>query len=569
MITLSEINDRLLEQNQPLKSAAEDLGMINASIVKMTGGIDALLNQFERDKLQDIEDERERKTEAKVSKPPLQGSDKSKTGGLFGGNFLESLKSGGLIGLGAGLVSALPGFLLKRGLPALLANAFADEIANYVEEATGSEALGDSVFRGLKLGSLGLLISKRLGLIGFAIGAVLTPENRAKFEELGINLEEIGTKLGQLFGVELPSMAAVSATISDTVGGAIDSITALTEGDLEGFSDDIGSLAATIAGLGLLLKPGGTFRLLFKKIPMLAASIAGLNVAAKGAIPKDTAVTAAPAAMGRADMIKEATKLSPKQLAAAGLERTAAGGIVQQGTTKIASNEMLKGALEKSSASKFPKLGKFLRAPGIGYLFAAYDLYSILSGPGDASSKVAPLAGVLASVLGSGGGALLGATLGSFVPGFGTAIGAGLGGIAGFLGAGAVGTGLAQYLMGQKVDAFGMGFGWINDLLNSGQAPKLPTTGAGSDQSFDEFGNIGASGSTSAPAKVSAAAPVTGPILNDMVDQRAQASSAPIVVYNDSSNKSVNTSTSGGAVVSAPLGYAGINQSDWNDYLKA
>ena len=107
-----------------------------------------------------------------------------------------------------------------------------------------------------------------------------------------------------------------------------------------------------------------------------------------------------------------------------------------------------------------------MRLPGIAYLFGAYDIYGILSAPGPIEKKIAPLAGVISAVLGSGGGALLGAALGSFLPGPGNIIGGAMGGALGYFYSDMIGKGLAQYLLGQKVDAFGGGIGVFNDLLN-------------------------------------------------------------------------------------------------------
>ncbi len=46
-----------------------------------------------------------------------------------------------------------------------------------------------------------------------------------------------------------------------------------------------------------------------------------------------------------------------------------------------------------------------------------------------------------------------------------------LGGIAGAMVGDTLGTALAQWLVGEKVDAFGWGFGWINDIINGGKGP--------------------------------------------------------------------------------------------------
>lgn len=569
--TLSDLNDQLVEQNKSQSQTTDELGTLNTSVVRMTTGIEALLRQFETDKLQDLENEREQQTQNRrvVSSVSRNTSSTGTSGnGLFGGDFLEKLKTGGLLGLGAGLISALPGFLLKRGLPSLLANAFADEIADYVEDATGSEALGDAVFRGLKLGSLGLLISKRLGLIGFAIGAVLTPENREKFEELGSNLQEVGDKLANLFGVELPEMSKLAESISSTVGNAADGINSLiTDGfDSEEFQSNIGSIGASLAGLAFLFKPLGTVSLMLKTIAypfkklysgfkalggliLGGTAINNLNKTQIGEISKEDIqrMNTKQIQGMSADDIKKLEGEGYKVNQKTGSVTTLKGNPVSPDQVRSSmSNLGMENPLNQAAAKKYSKFGKLLKVgrsiPFLGTLLSAGTLGAILMSDASENEK----ADTIGRLFGGAAGALalgaIGATAGPF------------GAIAGAIGGGLLGDELGSYfakwIMGGGLSAGGLG-------------------GSESVGDYGEFGNIG-NEYTNETSKISAPTPVMAPMINDLNSQLQSIASntQPVVVYTDASNNSV-TQAGGEAVVSAPLGYAGISQSDWNDYLKA
>ena len=125
-------------------------------------------------------------------------------------------------------------------------------------------------------------------------------------------------------------------------------------------------------------------------------------------------------------------------------------------------------------AKKFPKLAKSMKfltkIPMIGKLFLAGPLiYALASGAG--KKEIAPIIG---QIFGGVGGAALGGMLGGLIGVAGgplALITAALGGIAGAMVGDTLGTALAQWLVGDKVDAFGFGFGWINDIINGGKGP--------------------------------------------------------------------------------------------------
>jgi len=134
-----------------------------------------------------------------------------------------------------------------------------------------------------------------------------------------------------------------------------------------------------------------------------------------------------------------------------------------------------KASMIDKTLKKFPKLAKampFLRKlPIVGKVFTAGTIAMALAG-GAGKKELIPMIGGL---FGGVGGGILGAALGGVLGLSGgpvalvTSI---LGGIGGAMMGDTLGTGIAQWLMGEKVDAFGWGFGWVNDILNGGKGPE-------------------------------------------------------------------------------------------------
>lgn len=559
MATLADLNEKLAKQNEHEVEQTK-------SIDNMARSLASLVETFKRDELDQLErdieskkDKAERSTKAQASKPESKG--------LF-----DDFSLAGLAGFATGMIAALPGFLLKRGLPAILAKMFADEIANYVESATGSKSLGDAIYRGLNLGALGLLISKKLGVIGFFSGVLLDASNREKLEALGGTLKEFGDKVAQFFGAEgLPKFDEAMSWIVDTFGKAIDFLTSgigylsllmkedKTAKDIEAMEEDLQILGANVDDFAIAI---GGLALMFKSVRKLigsmvmgigAATAAGAKALVGGgavAATSGAAVAGAGAAtaLSREQMIKEASTMSNKQLAKLGMEKTAAGGIVQKGTTKAVSNEALKGALDMKASAKFPRMAKFLRFGPVAGLLAAYDIYSILSQPGSVDDKVAALGGVLGGILGAGGGVALGAAMGSIFPGPGTLIGGVLGGGIGYFAGDTVGKGLAQYLLGQKVDA--MPFDTLNDMLNNPSTNSSTSGGrAGVNESIGE--RAGALNSQASPSF----RPATGENLQTLSAEQATMNNAPASAnIVDASDKSVSVINNSGMTVTGPIG---------------
>lgn len=276
-LTLAELNEKLIEQNTQQTEVLVD---IKSNIGQLNSRMGMFAERFKSDRLRDAEAERE----AKKNK----GKDET-DGGPYGKGKLPSekkplldfLPEGGVFGLGAALARALPGFLIGRALPAFLAKAFADEIADYIESATGSKTLGDAIYRGLNLGALGLLFGKKLGAIGFIAGALLDENNQKQLNLLGIELSTFGDNLAKMFGLDaLPSFTEALQWVTKTFGNAIKFLSSglsylnilmkdnPTEFDEAQMKKDADILKSTIddfgLGIGMLalaISPGGTLAL--------------------------------------------------------------------------------------------------------------------------------------------------------------------------------------------------------------------------------------------------------------------------------------------------------------------
>jgi len=483
-MSLQAISDQLNDQNKELLSQGEVMKENNTQLETLNRNFSNFLIKLESNETDELETQAEERLEKSRAR---QAEARPKTSGNLFGSMENTLMGLGIPGMGALLGRGLVGGLVRGGLAYIMAEAVAD----YLNSQGFSEEVSDAVGRGLTGYGILRVFGKRLGAIGLIGGALATPENieatktqlTKLVESFEIGWGKFSTWFDGVFGVEglIPTTDEIVAKINNIVGDSLTGLNAFLRGDFnsEEFYKNLDDMAITFGALALMLKPGGTLKVLVKSIAKLAGAalaLSGLNKAAKSLVPPGTTpgvTTASKAKLDRGQLTQQAGKLSAKQLSAEGLYKAKDGAIIDKKTNKVVSAERLNSAVTNAdAASKFPRVAKFLRAPGIGYLFGAYDIYSILNSPGSMESKIAPLAGVLSAVLGSGGGAMLGAALGSVFPGPGTLVGGALGGIAGWLGAEAVGKGLAQFMLGQKVDSFGYGFGWVNDMLNGIGAPK-------------------------------------------------------------------------------------------------
>lgn len=562
MATLADLNEKLKQQNQAEERQTEVLGQVNQSIDRLNGSLSSLLDAFKRDELENLEKEREKgREERRVVKSTTPKTEDSK--GLF-----DFLPQGGLFGLGAALASQLPKFLLGRALPALLAKMFADEIADYVESATGSKALGDAIFRGLNLGALGLLLGKKFGAIGFIAGVLLDSGNRAKLDQLGDTLASFGDNLAKMFGLDgLPTFNEAFKFVTDTFGKAIEFLISgtsylsnlmkkdKTSEDLEKMNEDLDILGENwddfgiaIAGLAVMFRPLGTISLILKAIAApFKMAYAGLKrlggLVLGGAALKEFDKTQ----MGEitkgdlqkmnvrqiqgmsAEDIKrlegEGYKVNQKTGAVTDLKGQGVAADKVRGTM---SRLGMENPLNQAAAKKYSKFGKLLKVgrsiPFLGTLLSAGTLGAILMSDASENEKADTIGRLFGGVAGAAALGGLGSLAGPF------------GAIAGAIGGGLLGDELGSYfakwIMGGGLTSGGRGIGEsIGD--------------------YGEFGHLGASASqASAPY-----APMSGTILRDVADQSvAMQNTSGGVNMLDTSDKSITVNNSSGVTMAGPMG---------------
>lgn len=519
-----------------------ELEAVNKSLDEQTVGqgrlIDAVedLVRLQRRNLDDLESKIEDKDDddAPAAAPPPRGA---------GGGGSSGFKMPGIPSLGAmpGLAAMAATSLLKRGVPGLLLTAFADEVGDLVTSKTGNKEIGDAVERGMVAGGILSIFSKRLGIIGGLIGAAMTDENQAKakelFEkELQPKFNEFRDAVGDL-GFKLPTVNEMLTGLSSTMGGALDSLTALAKGDFKGFGENLTSLGLTAAGIFAMLAPGSALRLGMKGVSLAAAGLGATLPKTK--TPTPTVGPPGGGGPGTAPPPAAKTPAVPK-----GTALSQSGNLMKAGVdgkaTVVPAGESQKAKFLKSSkaVAKFPKLLKalnFIRGiPGIGALAAVAELATM------DPVTVEGLAGVLGGLGGSTLGAIAGGIVGSVLPGPGTLVGTILGGGAGYFFGGAIAEGLAQFLMGKTVDAFPKWMG-INQLLNgSGGDAATPSPSTGNISSGIDGGLAAAAagGGMSTPPRT------TGASVAQSVNQFEMNRAQPAQVINaPSTNMSIGQST--------------------------
>lgn len=517
--TLADINKELVKQNDTLVGVGKEIG-------KVSSGLETFLRNMASDRYDQLERDREaaaqqrKEQQTEQSKPePKMPSGK----GLFGDMF-ENIKGGLGLGTGAGLVAALGGFLLKRGLPALLANVFADEIADFIESETGSAELGDAVHRALKLGSFGLLLGKRFGLFAAVIGGLLTPENQQKLSVMGDNLEEAGRNLEQFFGVSLPNLEQISTFITGSFGEGLDAINAALEGDSEKFIENLDGLAVSISALALLLKPRGTIAL---AIAGVTAAVAGVKKAAAalkpGGIPN---VNQKLPGVITPDKQGYVTSQSGERFKATSPQ----GKMIIQASKDRALRAMgeasgMSGQKALDVAKKYPRFGKLLGVlngiPGANIALNAGMLALILMDEKTSpDQKIKSGAGLFAGI----GGSAIGAALGTAIfPGLGTAVG----GVGGYFLGDALGQYVMEWLLGNRNDIDS----GLKKMIESNQDI---TTGEFEDITQDTASTPTPVVRTSAP--IMTPTPLTGYNIMEMANEFAARSAQPIVIASGDTN---------------------------------
>lgn len=470
--TLADISKGIQKSNDTLEETLKSQLAMNSSQDRLI----ALLNDTsdrmkfagtdgQGDKLEAEREKKEAKQEAGSSRGILGRAKDSAMGG-FG---LGAMGAGLLAKAGGGL--ALASALGMKGIRSALIVGLANEAGNIVEDYTGSAEAGKTVERGMVAGGIGLLFGKRIGAISAVIGAALTDENQEKLKELGKALEPAGIALKESLaklGVKLPTATEALNGVTSTVGNAIDGLTALAEGDFKAFGSQLDDLALSFAGLFALMRP-------MKSLSLLKGAVVGSSKALR---------TGAAAVTG---MNKPLPNIKPPK----GTVYSKAGNLMKAGVDGLATavpatlkEQAMALGNATGSIAKFPKLMsalKFIRGvPGLGALL----------GIGEIAMMDPPTVDGVAGVLGGLGGATLGTLAGGLVGAAGgpaALVTAAVGGGLGYFLGDALAKGLAQMLMGKKVDAFPEWSG-LNGLLNGSPEPEsqLPSAASTPTLSLDD-----------------------------------------------------------------------------------
>ena len=257
-----------------------------------------------------------------------------------------------------------------------------------------------------------------------------------------------------------------------------------TKGIFSGIAKRFTNLAASLKnivpkiGTTIANTVGGMFTGIRDRLATIAAKAAGL---------------AAPLVNKVKNVVKPIATLMGGGASKAGKVAAKVGGYASKGIKAVGSAA---GGLAKSGVDifkKFPKYAKVAKIAGklplIGPIISSALMIGILTGKGSKKEKAKQIGGLVGSV----GGAVVGGALGAMI---GTA-GGPLALVTGLLGAiggsflgDNIGTAMGQYMLGEKIDAFGWPFNWVDDILNgksSGKIDKKLAEGGGGD------GGVGAS----------------------------------------------------------------------------
>ena len=470
-ITLGTINDTLNKVEDNTENTSRG---ISSFVDYLKGKQDKSLEAMREEKAQ-----QQKVAAATGSSSTSEG--KSGSGFSFG-------KIGKILG-GLSLAKLAPMIgkkLLTRVLGPLAIATFADDIVEYLlPEGFENKAIKDALSGGLTGGAIGFMVGGPLGAaIGAGIGALMKNENFKKaVTELGETLKVQGEallkeikptvirfkdsfiNLFKSLGITPEGVTEGIAKTLNAIGNAaasgVESLTKIAKGEFSGM--DLVKGITFLGTVAAVLMPG-KFMKLFGMLAMMAKG--GIGKTLRGVLAGGGAMMASAATMlGLGGKDKDmVTAKSGKQY-----HKDSPQGKMIQTMTKKTGETAAKGtAAAASGIAKYPKLAKALsvlrRVPLIGGIAALAQI---------ATMNPVTVDG-LAKILGGVGGGAIGATLGAF----GGPLGIFAGGLAGMFAGETLGLAAAQFLMGKKVDAFGFGFGWVNDLLNGVQGKGDTTTTA-------------------------------------------------------------------------------------------
>jgi len=471
-----------------LAAINETLTRVDDNTETTSKGINSFVNYLRDNKRKDLEAAREAKNVV-TKNTQATAADATQRGGKSGGGLLDGVRN---ILAGASLAKLAPLLgktLLKRVLgPAAIA-MFAEDIVEYLlPEGFENTAIKDALTGGLQGAAIGFAVGGPLGAaIGAGIGALMKNEKfKAAITELGKNLKDMAkdvydkieptvvnfknqflelfdtlgiTKEGVVGGV-----AGALKFIGDAAASGVESLNKVIKGDFGDLGENIGKAALFVGSLIGILKIGKIAKL-FKKLGALGLTAAG------GAILSMFKSKDAPEVDTKP---KPDVKPKPGSVVKSASGKLMLAGADGQATVNKAPPGSKIGDMPKKSVlnnfKKFPKLGaaaKFLRAiPGVSMLMSLGEL---------ATMNPLTVDGV-AGVLGGLGGGTLGAMIGTLLPGI-PGLNTLVGGTVGYFLGDALFKGLAQFLLGKKVDAFPE---FMNDLIN-GKDTKSNKPSVGSD----------------------------------------------------------------------------------------
>lgn len=415
---------------------------------------------------------------------------------------------------------------------------------------------GSGLFAGLKkglfaglLGAAGLLIMDNFDTI------VNIFKNLGKLLQDIINSEAVQWAMTKLKEIDWAgAFTSIFTTVKDLATSFFEGVKKITEGDY------IGAITENWDGIGAAVLALLAFSSTARKVVGLA--IKGAIAAGKLALGAFTKGKDIPTERQN-KYIKEAKKAgvvakpkpgtSSAPKIGANVTGPAAGSLKPP---QMTGGTGPKVDIAKQAASKFPRFGALSKVatkiPVIGTLLSAGALAAILAGDGSKEEKVSGVAGLLGGI----GGAALGGLVGSLLlPGIGTIAGALIGGLAGDT----LATAFAQWLTGQKVDAFP--FDWANNLANGrkeAEAGIQPGNGGiqGADPEALPSPNekVMPLSTRSAQPQMSKPRPVTAPTVANLASQNAANANKQIVVIQGGSSQTVNNvaSTNQGLVMPSP-----------------
>jgi hypothetical protein len=525
MTTLADIN--------------KTLGVVVDNTNRSSNSLERFISSMEQKKGDDLEAERERKASIVAAKASNNSSSSLGAGKSGSGFSLPAafVSAAALKDLAGGLAKGL----LKKGLPAALATAFADDIGKWVRSTTGSAELGAAAERATLGGTFGLLLGKKFGLIGAAIGTLATEENKAAATELGQALinkagdaktaiqewansesaEKIAEKFGGVgqsildYAKQLPTSGKILSDLQTGVNSGITGLTGFINGgfDDKDFQNNWIEAAATLTTFAAFLAPGKFLKMIkflagFRKLAVgaalfgayklfsgdftdgdlstedMAAAAATTTALAYGGV-KATQALRGGSAGGRGFGETPIPKTTKSGRVAGEVFENKAGNKmkVMRGPngnlfTQSVPNSTPIGKPNSSWINKFPKL-KFLKGiPGAGVLFAALDAIGAAQIMADPKSSDKDKAQSIGSLLGGALGGIGFAKLGVILGGLvGTAGFPGLGSVLGGLG-GAAAFGTLGYFAGDYLGSKIMGY-LMDNSSGSSQSSYSNPSGSG------------------------------------------------------------------------------------------